>query len=108
MNKYLVLVLIMINILLLSGCTWIHISPSGEKVRAVSSAEIAGCEKIGVTTVSLLAKIVGIKRSQRKVARELETLGRNSGAEMGGDTIVPVSDIINGEQTFEVYRCLCR
>lgn len=108
MNKYPVLVLIMINILLLSGCTWIHISPSGEKVRAVSSAEIAGCEKIGVTTVSLLAKIVGIKRSQRKVARELETLGRNSGAEMGGDTIVPVSDIINGEQTFEVYRCLCR
>ena len=106
MKKY--LVIIMISILLLAGCTWVHISPSGEKVRVVSSAEIAGCEKIGVTTVSLLEEIAGIKRSQRKVATELETLGRNSGAEMGGDTIVLVSDIINGEQTFDVYRCLGR
>jgi hypothetical protein len=100
------LVMIIISVLLLAGCTWVHVSPSGEKVRVVSSAEIAGCEKIGVTTVSLLAEITGIKRSQRKVAKELETLGRNSGAEMGGDAIVPVSDIINGEQTFDVYRCL--
>ena len=106
MNKN--MVLIVISILLVGGCTWVHISPPGEKDRVVSSAEIIGCEKIGVTTVSLLAEIAGIKRSQRKVATELETLGRNSGAEMGGDTIVPVSDIINGEQTFEVYRCLCR
>ena len=106
MGKY--LVMIIISILLLAGCTWVHISPLGEKVRVVSSAEIGGCEKIGVTTVSLLAEITGIKRSQKKVATELETLGRNSGAEMGGDTIVPVADIINGEQTFDVYRCLDR
>ena len=106
MKKY--LAMIMISTLLLAGCTWVHISPLGEKVRVVSAAEIAGCEKIGVTSVSLLAEIAGIKRSQIKVATELETLGRNSGAEMGGDTIVPVSDILNGEQTFDVYRCLGR
>ena len=102
------LVMIIISILLFAGCTWVHISPSGEKVRVVSSAEIVGCEKIGVTTVSLLEEIAGIKRSQRKVATELETLGRNSGAEMGGDTIFPASEIIKGEQSFDVYRCLGR
>jgi hypothetical protein len=102
------LVIMVVNLLLLAGCTWVHVSPSGEMVRVLSAFEVTGCEKVGVTTVSLLAEVVGVKRSQRKVATELETLGRNSGAEMGGDTIVPVSDIINGEQTFGVYRCLDR
>ena len=102
------LVIMVVNFFLLAGCTWVHVSPPGEMVRVLSAAEVAGCEKVGVTTVSLLAEVVGVKRSQRKVATELETLGRNSGAEMGGDTIVPVSDIINGEQTFDVYRCLER
>jgi hypothetical protein len=106
MNKY--LAMIVISILLSPGCTWVHISPAGEEVRVASAAEVGECEKIGVTTVSLMAKIAGIKRSAKKVATELQTLGRNSGAEMGGDTIVPVSDIVNGEQSFQVYRCLGR
>jgi starvation-inducible outer membrane lipoprotein len=102
------LVMMVVNLLLLAGCTWVHVSPSGEKVRVLSAAEVTGCEKVGVTTVSLLGKVVGVKRSKKKVAMELVTLGRNSGAEMGGDTIVPVSEIINGEQSFEVFRCIGR
>lgn len=106
MNKY--LAMIVISILMTPGCTWVHISPAGQEVRVVSAAAVNKCEKIGVTTVTLAAKIAGIKRSAKKVATELQTLGRNSGAEMGGDTIVPVSDIAQGEQSFEVYRCLGR
>ena len=103
MYKYLVVA--MISSLLLAGCTWVRLTPAGEEVRVVPIAETAGCKKIGQTTVSLLAKVAGIKRSAKKVAAELVTLGRNSGAEMGGDTIVPVSGITNGEQSFAVYRC---
>ena len=39
------------------------------------------------------------------MAEELERLGRNSAAEMGGDTIVPMSKVIDGERVFNVYQC---
>lgn len=103
MYKYLVVA--MISILLFAGCTWVRLTPAGEGVRVVLAAETVECKKIGQTTVSLLAKVAGIKRSAKKVAAELVTLGRNSGAEMGGDTIVPASRITDGEQDFDVYRC---
>ena len=106
MYKYLVAT--MIGILLFAGCTWVRLTPAGEEVRVVSVAETVECKKIGQTTVSLLAKVAGIKRSAKKVATELLTLGRNSGAEMGGDTIVPASEITDGEQSFDVYRCTDR
>ena len=106
MYKYLVATLI--GILLLPGCTWVRLTPAGEEVRVVSAAETVECKKIGQTTVSLLAKVAGIKRSAKKVAAELLTLGRNSGAEMGGDTVVPVTEITDGEQSFDIYRCADR
>jgi len=106
MYKYLLVT--MTGILLFAGCTWVRLTPGGEEVRVVSAAETVECKKLGQTTVSLLAKVVGIKRSAKKVAAELLTLGRNSGAEMGGDTIVPASEITGGEQSFDVYRCTDR
>ncbi|MDH4325133.1 MAG: DUF4156 domain-containing protein [Betaproteobacteria bacterium] len=33
---------------------------------------------------------------------------RNAAADMGADTIVPASNIVDGRQTFDVYRCLRR
>jgi hypothetical protein len=106
MHKYLAVA--MISIPLFAGCTWVRLTPAGEEVRVVSAAETVGCKKIGQTTVSLLAKVAGIERNAKKVATELQTLGRNSGAEMGGDTIVAVSGITDGEQSFDVYRCTVR
>jgi len=106
MYKYLLVT--MTGILLLAGCTWVRLTPEGEAVRVVSAAETVECKKLGQTTVSLLAKVAGLKRSAKKVAAELLTLGRNSGAEMGGDTIVPASEITGGEQSFDVYRCADR
>lgn len=93
-------------ILLVSGCTWVKPTPSGEQVRIVSTpTEIASCKKIGNTTVSLLDKIGYFKRDPKKVEDELAILGRNSAAEMGGDTILPVSEVYLGERSFDVYRC---
>jgi hypothetical protein len=36
----------------------------------------------------------------------MQALARNSAADMGGDTVVPVSEIQDGKQTFEVYKCV--
>lgn len=103
MKKYLSLSLL--TLLLLAGCAWVNLSPEGEQVKAKTPPEVTGCREIGQTTVSLLAKVGLFNRNRKKVANELLVLGRNSAAEMGGDTVVAVSEIENGEQTFAVYNC---
>jgi len=93
-------------LLLISGCTWVKLTQRGEQVRMASSpAKVADCKKIGNTSVSLLDKVGYFKRSPEKVEDELSILGRNSAAEMGGDTILPVSEVNQGERSFDVYRC---
>ena len=103
MNKYLLLALI--SVFLVTGCTWVHLTSEGELVQKVTAADVEECKRIGEATVSVKAKVAGINRSSKKVAGELFILGQNAASEMGGDTIVPVSDIKDGEQTFNVYRC---
>lgn len=91
---------------MLSACTWVDVTPEGEKVRVLSSAEVTKCKKMGQTTVSVLAKAVGVARHTEKVQEELNTLARNSAVELKGDTVVPISPVANGQQTFAVYRCM--
>lgn len=105
MRKTLILLLIT-TLFVITNCTWVHLTPQGENIRMVKETETVGCKKLGETTVSVLATIAGIGRNKEKIRTELRTLGRNSAADMGGDTIVPVSEMINGEQTFAVYKCI--
>lgn len=103
MNKLMSLVLL--AAVLMSGCAWVKPTDSGVLVRVKSFEQIKTCEKIGGTTVAVMHEIAFVARSEQKVAEELETLARNSGADMGGNTVVAVSKIIDGEQAFNVYRC---
>jgi len=91
-----------------TSCTpWVPLERNGDNVRVVSSTETQGCKNIGQTKVSLRDTLVGtLKRDERKVAKELTILGRNSAAEMGGDTITPASEISNGNQSFNVFKCM--
>ena len=102
MKKYLSVLLLAFT---LSACTWVKITPEGETVRIATAEEVQSCTKKGKTTVSLKADIAGIERNQDKVKLELETLARNSAADINGDTVVPASPIENGKQTFDVYVC---
>jgi len=92
----------------LSACTWVETTGQGEKVRVLSAAEVVKCKKLGTTTVSLMDKLAGIRRSPQKVQQELNTLARNSAVELDGDTVVPVGEPEEGRQVFEVYRCMPR
>lgn len=95
-----------LGLFLISGCTWVQPTPGGQQVRQASSpTEIAGCRKIGNTTVSLLDRVGYFDRDRQKVEEELSVLGRNSAAAMGGDTILPISEVFQGERSFAVYRC---
>ncbi|HHO48783.1 MAG TPA: DUF4156 domain-containing protein [Desulfobacteraceae bacterium] len=97
---------VLLGILLLGGCTWVKPTPGGNQVRLASGpTEIVGCMKLGNTTVSLVDKVGYFQRSRQKVEAELSILGRNSAAEMGGDTILPISEVYEGERSFAVYRC---
>lgn len=99
------LLLCSILALQVSACSWVKLTPEGEQVREVTKDEISSCKKMGKTTVSIKAKVIGVKRKSETVESELRDLARNAGARMGGNTILPVSDTENGEKTFEIYQC---
>lgn len=89
----------------MTACSWVKLTPDGEDVRVLSAEEVSNCELTGQTTVSLKSKIAGIERNQEKVQLELNILGRNSAANLAGNSIVADSDIKDGQQTFKVYQC---
>lgn len=103
MKKLLAIVLFAFT---LGACTWVELTPEGEKVRVLSLSEVQSCKKKGKVTASLKAKIAGIDRNKKKVQKELEFIGRNSAVDIDGDTIVPVGEIKDGKQVFDVYRCI--
>lgn len=97
---------IIVAVFMATGCTWVKPTPSGEQIRVATDPQtVQDCKKLGNTTVSLLDRVGPIKRDAKQVKDELNVLARNSAAEMGGDTILPVSEIYLGERSFDVYRC---
>ncbi|HGX91689.1 MAG TPA: DUF4156 domain-containing protein [Candidatus Tenderia sp.] len=89
----------------LGGCTYVKVSPEGEAVRVVPSADVVkACKKVGSTTVGVVAKVL-LERGKNKVAGELEALARNQAAQMKGDVVVPVSEVHDGQRKFDVYQC---
>lgn len=90
----------------LTACTWVDVTPEGEKVRVLSATEVAGCQHVGKTTVNTAVKVGVVERYPEKVQEELDTLARNSAPDIGGDTVVRVGEPKEGRQVYEVYRCM--
>ena len=91
--------------ILLSACSTLKLSTGGEKVRVLDPSEVESCRELGKTNNSVTAKIV-FDKAEEQVAKELRILARNSASRMGGDTIVPLTIIEAGQQTFVVYKCV--
>jgi len=91
---------------LLSACATPKLTEGGEKVRLLDPSEVSSCKNLGRTNTSVTAKVVGIDRPADDVAKELTAIARNSASRMGGDTIVPLTVIEDGSQTFVVYKCV--
>jgi hypothetical protein len=91
--------------ILLSACSSLQLTEGGEKVRVLEPSEISSCKNLGRTNTSVTDRIV-VERPADTIAEELQIVARNSAARMGGDTIVPLTIIEAGQQTFVVYKCV--
>jgi hypothetical protein len=98
--------LLVAAVLSLMACSWVKLTPGGEKVRVLSETEVSTCKKIGKTVVNVADSVAGLERKEHVVKENLEALARNAAPDMGGDTVVPASPIVDGKQTFDVYRCV--
>lgn len=90
----------------LAGCSWVDVKPQGEKVRVLTSQEVGRCRFLGHVTSNTAATLLVFVRGRAKVQEEVNTLARNEAGTMGADTVVPTGPLIEGEQTFNVYRCI--
>ena len=98
--------LIMVVVGSLAACATVRLTSSGEKARLLTVDEAANCEKLGRTVINIKPSLLSVPRPQAVIVKDLRILARNNAANMGGDTVAPVSGVSNGQQTFEVYKCV--
>lgn len=91
---------------LTSACTWVKVSDQGSNIAVANAANVRNCEKVRTVNVRVKDNFVGsMKRSPDKVATELTNMARNEATAFDGDTIVPASQVNDGRQSFDVYKC---
>ena len=90
----------------IAGCTFVDLKPQAQKVRVLAAQEVRNCKHLGKVTASTAATIAFIARDRYSVTEEVQNLARNHAAGMNGDSIVAASPLSEGEQSFEVYRCI--
>lgn len=91
---------------LTSACSWVKVSEQGSNVAVANAANVRSCENVRTVNVKVKDNFVGsMKRDPGKVATELTNMARNEATQYGGDTVVPVSQIKDGRQSFDVYKC---
>jgi len=91
-------------LLLLSACTWIHMTPAASAVRVLDAAP-AGCEKRGEVVVEVKHNIAFIERNALKVRDELEVLARNEAPDLGANVVHPLTTPDRGKQRFAAWYC---
>lgn len=92
-------------VMLLTSCAWVKPTDAGAQVKHLTADQVGNCRKAGTTHVAVLDKVGVVKRGSTRVEDELATLAANSAAQLGGNAVVPVSGIEDGNQTFAVYHC---
>ncbi len=105
-KQRLTLITVAIFTLLLASCATVDLTPEGEKIRILAPDEVSSCRELGKTNTSVTAKALGIPRPPETIKKELESIARNSASSMGGDTIVPLTIVAEGKQSFVVYKCV--
>ena len=93
-------------VLVLSGCTWVHMAPGAVAVRVIAAgAAPADCEKRGEVSVAVKNNVAFYERNELRVRDELETLARNEAPGLQANTVQPLGDPSGGEQRFAAYHC---
>ncbi|MFT5399511.1 MAG: hypothetical protein ACI822_001444 [Gammaproteobacteria bacterium] len=90
----------------LSSCATLRLTGEGERIRVLNPAEVNSCRELGQTRASVTPLIFGIDRPIETISKELQMVARNSAVKLEGDTIVALTVIDEGKQTFVVYKCV--
>ena len=90
---------------LLGGCTWVDISEQAEQVNVITAAEARDCVRVGNVSAETRAKVMGVERNKDRISDELLALARDEAAALGANAISPITDIVDGRQRFEAWRC---
>lgn len=89
-----------------AGCVFVQPTEAGKKVRVLTAAEVERCRSLGTLTSQVADTVGAIPRSREAVADDVLLNAKNAAAEQKADTIVPASEMKDGKQTFNMYRCL--
>lgn len=89
----------------MSACSFVSLNPEANNTTvSTSTSSLSNCKFLGNTNASLWSKAETFQ-SQKTVESQLDTLARNEAASMGGNTVAPTSEIINGQRSYAVYNC---
>lgn len=91
---------------LLTACSFIPQSPGADKVLILPLERVKNCTEIGQTKVQVLDRFGFLARRGASVETDLQRVAKNNAIDMGGDTVAALTDVVNGRQTFGVYKCL--
>lgn len=105
MKKFASMLLIPAAALLVAACETIPAKPGAAQVAVIEEAAAAACERKGATTVSVLARMGFVERTDAVIAEDLVRLAANDAAELGGDSLVALGPVTEGKRKFAIYRC---
>lgn len=91
---------------ILTACVFVQPTVEGKKVRELTDPEVERCQQLGKFTSSVTDRVGVVKRDAEAVREDVALNAKNNAASMGGDTIVAASALVDGRQTFFVYKCL--
>ena len=100
------LIALLVVVVLASGCVFVQPTEGGKKVRVLTASEVERCRSLGTLTSQVADSIGAIPRSREAVADDVLLNAKNAAAAQEADTIVPASEMKDGKQTFNIYRCL--
>ncbi len=91
----------------LSGCadSLIQVEPGSERVTLADANQVSDCQRIGKTSVNVVAQVGIYSRAVADVDANLLQLARNGAIEEGGDTVVAGERQDIGKRTFLIYKC---
>jgi len=109
LSKRISVIAVMLSLIVgLSGCasSMIKVREGSDRVSLADADQVANCQFISKTTVSVLATVgVLMTRSEKEVEANLLQLARNDAVDDGADTLVKGESPELGKRTFSIYKC---
>lgn len=97
--------LLLLSPLVLGGCAGQPAAVSKEQVRVVTAEELQQCTNVGAAHVSVMDRYEQLRQSEGRVEEALLDLARGSAVQLGGNALVEMTNIQDGNQSFAVFRC---